>query len=455
MTAVRVAIVGGGISGLATAYYLAQAGIDALLIEKSSRLGGLIRTDTWQGCALEAGPDSYLAAKPAVTELACELGALGDHMIGSNDELRRVFIVRAGNLVPLPKGMSMMAPGEWGPTFRSGLFSASAKLEFLRELSRRPRLRENDISVGEFVSDHFGREVLEYVAEPLLAGVYGGDPARLSAASVLPRFIEYEQRFGSLIRGVRRAKNSARTGSLFRSFRNGMQSLPDALLAAIDGRVRLVRGEVLAITRNGPGWSVRTAGETISAERVVLACPAHVSSSLLEKSAPGLAGLLAEIPYSSAILATLVYDNRDVAQPLGGAGLLVPKRERRTLAAATWINAKFPMRVAPGLIAVRAFVVGEEALRLETAPDPEANRFGDSGFTTVRKLSPGAKLFKGGSLAPFHASICGGSRSAPAEDRNRNSGPGDSADNKQYFRWSRNSRLRSARQKDRRRTSAD
>ena len=232
MTSARVLIVGGGVSGLATAYFLRQQGIRSVVVEKSNRLGGLVRTDRIQGCLLEAGPDSYIATKPALTELARSLGL---PLIGSNDSARRIFIVRRGKLVPLPKGMVMMVPSRLGPALASGLFSFGAKLRFLAELRLSPRERAADISVGELVSDHFGPEVLEYVTNPLLSGVYGGNAAALSARSVLPRFVGYEQRFGSLIRGVRQEANSAAPGSLFLSLRDGMQSLVDSL-AAPSGR---------------------------------------------------------------------------------------------------------------------------------------------------------------------------------------------------------------------------
>lgn len=371
MTTDPIVIVGGGVSGLATAYYLARADIQSLLIEKSSRLGGLIRTDSWEGCTLEAGPDSYLAAKPAVTELASELGGPGTELVGSNDQQRRVFIVRSGNLVALPKGMSMMVPGRWRPALESELFSLSTKLQFVRECARRPRQRQADISVGELVSEHFGQELLDYVADPLLAGVYGGDAAQLSAASVLPRFMEYEERFGSLIRGVRRAKSAPPASSMFLSFRDGMQSLTDGLASAIAGRTQVLHEEVISVSRNGKAWSVRTGSQTIAADAVVMACPTHTSARLIERAAPELATQLEGIPYSSAILVTLVYDERLTKKPLDGAGLLIPKRERRTVAAATWINAKFPVRVAKGLVAVRAFIVGAEAIQLGRASNSE------------------------------------------------------------------------------------
>ncbi|MGH9639652.1 MAG: protoporphyrinogen oxidase, partial [Bryobacteraceae bacterium] len=172
MEETRVVIVGGGISGLASAYFLGKAGIRSTMIEKAGRLGGLIGTDRIEGCVLEAGPDSYLRSKTAATELARELG-LGNDIAGSNDAERRVYIVRRGLLTPLPRGMVFMAPGEWRPALASPLFSTATKLRFLREVFARPHARAEDISVRDFVAAHFGEEVVQYLAEPLLAGVYG------------------------------------------------------------------------------------------------------------------------------------------------------------------------------------------------------------------------------------------------------------------------------------------
>ncbi len=183
----KVVVIGGGISGLASAYYLSKKGFRPTLIEKTDRLGGLIRTESIGGCELEAGPDSFIAAKPAVAELAAELG-ITDQIIGSNDERRRIFIKRRGKLVPFPAGMAMMVPGELGAALRSKLFSARTKAGFFREVFSSPRNRTADVSIQDFVRDHFSEEMLAYVTEPLLSGVYGGDPGRLSAASVLPRF---------------------------------------------------------------------------------------------------------------------------------------------------------------------------------------------------------------------------------------------------------------------------
>lgn len=371
MSLARVAIVGAGVSGLATAYYLGRRGISSTLIEKSNRLGGLIQTELLEGCRLEAGPDSYLATKPEVNELAVELGDLGQQIIPANEAARRVFIVRSGRLIALPQGMSMMVPGKRWPALRSDLFSFETKLRFLLEPFSPRRERLEDFSVGELVSEHFGRDVLEYVADPLLAGVYGGDAARLSAESVLPRFVEYERRYGSLIRGVRRDKSAAPKKGLFLSFGNGMQSLTDSLTQAVEGNATFVRGEATGVRRSQHKWEIEVGGNRLAAEHLVLACPAHACATLLERAAPELATELAAIPYSSAILVTLLYDAAQFRHPLDGFGFLVPVNERRTIAAATWVSRKFPSRIAPGLVGMRAFLVGEEALRLSAENDAQ------------------------------------------------------------------------------------
>lgn len=361
----NVVIVGGGISGLASAYYLLESGFQPLLIEKSGRFGGLIKTDHVEGCALEAGPDSFIASKSAVAELAQRLG-IETEIMGSNDAARRIFIFKAGKLQPMPPGMVFMVPGDLEAALKSDFFSSSTKARFRDELQFRRLNRNTDISVREFVSDHFGEETLETLTEPLLSGVYGGDAGSLSAASVLPRFMEYERDFGSLIRGVQeeRAARKGNAGSLFLSFRGGMQTLTDALERAMKPTLRTVNAEARLIERAGSRWRLHTGAGQLEADDIVLACPAHVSARLLAESCPDLAAELASIPYSSAVLVTLVYRREELGRPLDGFGFLVPRTERRSIAAGTWVSTKFPSRTPENLVALRAFIVGREALNL-------------------------------------------------------------------------------------------
>ena len=368
-----VLIIGGGISGLAAAYYLGQDGVSVTLLEAQRRLGGLISTEQHHGSFLECGPDSYVASKPAVSELARSIPGLGERIISSNDAARRVFVVKDGRLVPMPRGMVMMVPAEWGPALKSSLFPRATKLRFLTELTMRPRVREQDVTISEFVKDHFDETVLEYLTEPLLSGVFGGDAGKLSAKSVLPRFVGYEEQYGSLIRGARRERAKRKGGEpLFLSFENGMQTLVDGVTGALGDRVRIVQSVASRVEKaQSGGWRVIAGEQTEEAPNVVLACPAHRAAGMVELLDPALADDLAAIPYSSAITVMVGYERAKLRHPLDGFGFLVPKRERKSISACTWINTKFPSRVAPGSAVLRAFIVGREAEDLMSAADAE------------------------------------------------------------------------------------
>ncbi len=368
MASANVVIVGGGVSGLSAAYFLGKSGIRSTLIEKTDRLGGLIKTDVVSGCELEAGPDSYIAAKPAVSELAQELPDLRDQVIGSNDARRRIFVVRGGKLVPMPRGMVIMVPARWAPVIRSPLFSLKTKLGFLAETIRTPMERKDDASVEQFVIDHFGREVLRYVAEPLLSGVYGGDSAHLSVESVLPRFLAYERSRGSLIRAVRADYRAASHKSLFLSFRGGMQTLTDSLARTAANHMQFIHAEATRIEQCAEGWRIHARNDQIDAKQVILACPAYVCARLIETVASSLASELSAIRYASAILVNLVYETSQLKHTLDGFGFLVPREERQTLAAATWVSTKFPSRTPSHMAALRAFIVEPQATELLSLP---------------------------------------------------------------------------------------
>ena len=368
----RVLIIGGGLSGLATAYHLSRYAIPCTIIEKSHRTGGLIKTDFIDGCHLEAGPDSYIATKPAVSELAEELPGLKEQIIGSNDAARRIFVVRGGKLLPMPQGMVMMVPGDWETLEKSELISKKAKRSIHDETKKQPLERSEDVSVGQFVSEHFDPEVLEYLTEPLLCGVYGGEAENLSAESVLPRFVGYERKYGSLVKGVQQElRERPKSGSLFLSFSNGMQTLTNALMSALGDRVQIVRGEATEVRRQADNWKVRVGSETLSASNIALCCPAHINAKLLESNVAPVADELAAIPYSSAILVTQVYERAQLLDPLDGFGFLVPRGERKTIAAATFVDTKWPHRNPQNLAAIRAFIVGRRAVELADASEQE------------------------------------------------------------------------------------
>src|SRR6516164_5486737 len=235
----KVVIIGGGISGLATAYYLAKAGATATIVESRPRLGGVSQTERVDGCTIEAGPDSFLSVKPAALDLIRELGLAGD-VIGSNDHLRVTFVKKNGRLVPLPDGLMMMVPTKVMPLVASPLLSWPTKIRMGLELLRTPKMRGEDESVADFIREHYGQEAVDYLAEPLLSGIYGGDPRELSVTAVLPRFVELSARYGSLTRGVlasrAQAPKSQTPPPLFRTLKGGLGQMVDAVGAAIGGK---------------------------------------------------------------------------------------------------------------------------------------------------------------------------------------------------------------------------
>lgn len=356
----QVVIVGAGISGLSAAYTLRQAGIDFLVVDRAPRAGGVIETRHIEGCLVEGGPDSYLSQKPWATALIRKLG-MEDDLIGSNDARRKTFIVRKGQLVPMPDGLLMMIPTRVMPMAATRLLSWPAKIRMALELFRgKPAgSQDEDRSVAEFFRSHYGQEAVDYLAEPLLAGVYGGDPEKLSAQSVLGRFVEIERRHGSLSRGVLRERKAAPRQShapLFRSLRNGMGSLVERLVAGIGLERFLLGSAVHEIEHRNGEYVVRLAGRSIAAKQVILALPAYASGTLIEKLDAAATSLLQQIRYNSSATVALVYNTRDLPHLPEGFGFLVPRRERRSLVAATYVQNKFPHRVPEGKILLRCFV---------------------------------------------------------------------------------------------------
>jgi oxygen-dependent protoporphyrinogen oxidase len=359
----RTIIIGGGISGLSTAYYLAKAGAPSTILESRPRLGGVIQTESVDGCTIEAGPDSFLSVKPAAMELIRELGLEAD-VIGSNDHLRVTFVRKNGRLVPLPDGLMMMVPTKILPLITTSLISIGTKIRMGMELLRAPKVRAEDESVADFVREHYGQEAVDYLAEPLLSGIYGGDPRQLSVTAVLPRFVELASKYGSLTRGVLAMRAQAPKGQpsapLFRTLKGGLGQMTGAVERFIHGKASVVSGRAETMERTATGYRIRIGGEWLEADRVVVACEAHSAGPLITALDSRLAELLGGVPYSSSMTVALGYDAADFAQLPVGFGFLVPKKERRRLVACTWVGTKFPNRVPEGKVVARCFLGGME-----------------------------------------------------------------------------------------------
>lgn len=357
-----VAIVGGGISGLSTAYYLSKAGISSTLIEARPRLGGVIRTERIHECVVEGGPDSFLSAKPWAMDLIRDLG-MAQEVIASNDHQRKTFIWKRGRLVEFPEGVQLLVPTKIVPMALSPLVSWGTKVRMGLEWFRRPDPRpQRDRAVAEFVEEHYGREAVDYLAEPLLAGIYGGDPDQLSITSVLPRFVEIERKYGSLTRGVLAERRASPAGAestpLFRTLRGGMESLIEGLVSAIAGKITVVHAVVDAVERDDTGFRLRVNYDWVRADRVVLASEAHQAARMSARLDGRISDLFGSIGYSPSMTVALGFERRAVESAMRGFGFLVPKPERKRLLAGTWVGNKFPNRVPESVALLRCFLGG-------------------------------------------------------------------------------------------------
>ncbi len=367
---IRIAIIGGGISGLTAAFTLEgprRAGaVEYTLYESSSRLGGVLRTEQIQGCIIEAGPDSFLTEKLWATELCRTLG-LGDQLIGSNDAARKTYILVHSQLVPIPDGLMFLVPTKILPAALSPLFSWTTKLRMAQELFHPPRAAETDESVASLVDRHYGAEMVDRLADPLLSGIYGGEAANLSVRAVLPRFAEMERTHGSLGRALlaarqnlpRPANKSVRP--LFTSLKNGMQQLVETLVPRLNSASLLTSSPVESIQLESGGWNVSAGLKSNQFDAVILAVPTHVAAKLLAITGPELSAELAAINYSSSITVGLGYD-REVRHSLPpGFGFLIPRSEGKRLLAATFVHNKFPHRAPEDRALLRCFFAGSSA----------------------------------------------------------------------------------------------
>ena len=379
-----VAVIGGGVSGLSTAYALhekaAAAGISirCTVVDAAPDWGGKIVTHRVGDLVTEAGPDSFLSQKPAGLELCAKLG-LTDQLINTNETSKRACVFSQGRLRELPEGLVVISPNQLGPFLRSGLLSWSGLARMGLDLAMPAKRSSNDESLASFFRRRMGRQAFERMLEPLMAGIYAGDAEQMSVQATFPRFVELEQQYGSVIRGMMTARkvgsSVTHTGpkrTMFVSLKNGLSDLVTALVARLTEQGVTLRGgcgvEALRVRSHQLGrWMydvILNDGSALSVDSLVLATPAYVSAELVRPLTPIAGGLLEMIPYASTATIAMAFPRTAVSGAAEGFGFVVPRAEGRDLIAATWTSLKWPHRAPTDQLLVRCYVggVGREAI---------------------------------------------------------------------------------------------
>ena len=374
-TSIPVAVVGGGISGLACAYRLQQLGIAVRLFDPSDSPGGLIASAERAGFLFESGPQSFQGTETLLS-LIEELG-IGRELLKANPQAPR-YILRRGQLQKVP--MSPQA------ILGSSLLGVKSRWKIASEPLRRTSPPSEDESVASFVRRKFGHEILEYLVSPFVSGVYAGDPEKLSLRAAFPSLDEWERQYGSVLRGAMKSRpeKGARKGPPpLCSFKSGMRtlmrSLADKLGDAFNPGVRASSIRRADTTANSPRYAIRvTRGgvdETVEADAVVLATPAYVASQLIASTSAPLAMSLSSIAYASVTVVAAGYFARQTTNPMNGFGFLVPRSEKLRILGTVWNSSLFQGRAPEGRIAITSFVGG--------ATDPEISEIPDSEIAAI------------------------------------------------------------------------
>jgi oxygen-dependent protoporphyrinogen oxidase len=392
----RIVVIGGGMAGLAAAEELVSLATAATqpseitLVEAAGRVGGVLSTVRRDGWLIERSADNFLAARPEAVQLVERLG-LQDQLVGVDPRVRRALVWHEGRPVPAPQGFRLLAPGRIGPILTTPLLSPAGKLRMLAERFVPQRSSRADESLESFVVRRLGREAFERLVQPLAAGIWTADPARLSMAAACGEFLAMEREHGSLWAGERRRTRSGSTPSAvgarygqFLTLAAGMQTLPERLAARLrEQGVRFVEAKA-ARTERLPAGGWRTSFDNpsdgdaaIDADAVVLAVPAAVAARLLASVESELAADLRGIEYAGSAVISLGFARADVAHPLDAAGMVIPRRARRRILAVSFSSSKYPGRAPEGCVLMRVFAGG--------ALDPDVVRCDDAALEALAR----------------------------------------------------------------------
>jgi protoporphyrinogen/coproporphyrinogen III oxidase len=365
-----IVILGGGITGLSAAFYVQKffreqkLPITITLIEQGEALGGKISTLHKEGFIIEKGPDSFLARKMPMIELTQELG-LEDQLVATNPQAKKTYILHQGRLHRMPTGLVLGIPTQMMPFLKTSLLSLKGKARAGFDLIIPRRKEITDESLGGFLERRLGREVVEHIAEPLLAGIYAGDTHKLSLQATFPQFQSAEMKFGSLIKGMLANKNKTAVdtanapavakNSLFLSYRNGLTTIIDGLVGALGG-ARLLTGQTAtAVQAVDQGYEITLAsGQQIAANAVIVALPAFAAAKLFPQIPQVHA--LTRIPYVSVANVILAFKHKNIGHDLDGSGFVVPRKEGRFITACTWTSAKWKHTAPDEKVLIRCYV---------------------------------------------------------------------------------------------------
>lgn len=369
----KVVIIGGGISGLSTAYFLTELArekgeaLDITIVDKKDSPGGNIITVREGGFLIEGGPDCFLSEKPWAMALCKRIG-MEDSLLATTTARGKTYVLSKGKLHLLPEGVILMVPTKMVPLLFSSLLTMWGKIRMGLEMFVPKRKSTEDETLGSFVRRRLGKEALDKIAGPLVAGVHGGDPETMSIKSSFPKFVEMEENYGSLIKGMiakmklmkgGARKKSAKPVTMFMTIKNGLGDIVDTLLGKIEDTKIIKATTVDNLTKDTDGYTLKLSNdETLKADAVVISTPAYATSAIVKSMDGSLSEKLDTIPYVSTATVSIGFKRADIAHPMDGFGFVIPKSEGRKIMATSWVSKKWAGRAPEDCVLIRCFVGG-------------------------------------------------------------------------------------------------
>lgn len=402
----RVAVIGGGITGLAAAHRLNELApeTEVHLFESTSRLGGVLHTESVQDYLVEHSADMFTTKDVAALNLCQRIG-LADELINTNSKFQRAFIAQDNQLVPVPRGLNLMTPSDLDAIRNSPLLSEAGKQRFLQEEFIEPAQGLSDESLKDFATRRFGQEAFDKIIQPLVGGIYTADPAKLSLRSTLPQYLEMEARFGSVIGAAKASsaqadqKNQATSGARYHLFvapRNGMASLVESLRNHLTNTQIHMEQSATTLNRLAEGWQlVNQAGTSQDFDGVIITCPSNIAARMIRTASGELSQMLETIEFASSAIVIHGFNRQQIDHELNGFGFVVPLSQNRNILAGSFSSVKFDGRCSDDKLLSRTFVGGgcqaellenDDAQIAEMARQDLAELLGISGAPELTKV---------------------------------------------------------------------
>ena len=388
----KVLIIGGGVTGLATGWYVEQSKVacEVMVLEDSAELGGKLRTHLVGNYSIDSGADSIISRKRGGIAL-CEKLGIADQLIGRDPTQKQTFLKRNGALLSLPEGLSGLVPSDLTALENSGIVSAETIARIAQEPTIPPQDPSIEESVAHFLTRRFGMVAYEQLMEPLLGGIYGGRADFLSLDATFRQLRQLEQRYGSVLAGLKKDSAEDNRYPPFVSFRSGMGTLITELHRALKIADLHVNEGARAIEKTPDGYLVHTDRHSYPCTDLFITTPARVTASLVRSFAPKLAATLADIPHASSAIVTLVYDKTQFSTPPVGYGYLIPRIEGKELLACTFVSNKWPRRVPTDKVMLRIFI-GRYPHDVTQWPDAQLTELAKKEIATTFNLSAEPEL---------------------------------------------------------------